>query len=186
MNTHSNPLLDRIRKRLFWDKRISMIDVKVDCLSSSGAIVISGIVDSVNKKEAALELVRNTDGVQSVLDNLAIESGMHRSDETLCSLIEAELQEVPWQRGEVVHVTVFGGVVKLTGTVYRKASKAMASGFCWELSGVRDCLNHILLADTPPVAEAQLRQLGLDLPEPARKRMQSDVLEFEDIPRQAM
>lgn len=150
-------LLERIGKRLYWDKRISMSDVKVGSGPTPGSVIISGVVDSIFKKDAAFELVENTDGVHFVEDLLSLQPGLHRSDDAIRSIIEAEMKEVKWQHGEMVHVVVFGGVVKLTGTVHSKGTKAMAAGFCWELSGVRDCLNHILLADEPSLAEAQLK-----------------------------
>jgi osmotically-inducible protein OsmY len=163
MLQHKDEVLERIRQRLYWDKRISMIDVHVEEGVAPGSVVVFGAVDSTFKQEAALELVRNTEGVLAVEDRLAVHFGLHRSDDTLKAIIESELREVPWQKGEAVHVVVFGGVVKLTGTVYRKRTKAMAAGFCWELSGVRDCLNHILLSDAPPVAEAQAEVILRDI-----------------------
>lgn len=156
MSLDQTELLERIGKRLYWDKRTSMADVKVDIGPSVGSVIISGVVDSIFKKDAALELVENTDGVHFVEDQLSFQPGLHRSDEAIREIIEAEMKGVSWKKGEMVHVVVFGGVVKLTGTVHSRGSKAMAAGFCWELSGVRDCLNHILLVDEPSLAEAQL------------------------------
>ena len=186
MSFDQTELLERIWKRLYWDKRVSMVDVKVDCGHSPGSVIVSGVVDSMFKQEAALELVRNTDGVHTVEDMLSVQLGLHRSDETIRAIIEMELKDVPWQRGEVVHVVVFGGVVKLTGVVYRKRTKAMAAGFCWELSGVRDCLNHIVLSDEPPLIEAQLAQ-ATQYDEPkllAQPLVPSE--QFEDILRRAI
>ncbi len=160
MKNIENVLLETIGKRLYWDKRISLVDVKVEIGAGRGGVIVTGVVDSRFKKEAALELIRGTEGVHLLEDRLTVQLGLHRSDRTLLSIIEAELTAVPWQAGENVHVSVFAGVVKLTGTVFRKRTKAMAAGFCWELSGVRDCLNHIVLADHPPLVEAQLAHLN--------------------------
>ena len=155
-NTYSHSdqeIMNRICQKLYWDKRVSMTDIRVE--ADRGIITIKGVVDSDFKKRAALEVVATTDGVWNVKDEIVVKPNLVRSDDELKATILEEFNGFTLMPDERIVVTVHEGVAKLTGRVHQKRIKALAASFCWELSGVRDCLNQIVLIGSPTGLPAQ-------------------------------
>jgi hyperosmotically inducible protein len=140
-------LLQIICDRIQWDKRISLNDI--DIVIRNGVTVVSGVVDTSFKKNAALEIISSTEGVWSIEDKIVVPIDYYRSDDELKELVLDQIEELIKIGGEYIEVDVKDGVVTLHGEVYRPRLKAMAVGAVWELSGVRDCRNLIEIGEPP-------------------------------------
>lgn len=140
-------VLQRIKDRIKWDKRVSLADLNI--VIRNGVIILNGFVDSTYKKTAAMDIVSSTEGVWSVENRIVVPMDYHRTDEEIKKIMEVQLHDLIKLSGEHIEVEVTDGVVKLEGEVYRPRLKAFSAASAWELSGVRDCLNFIDIV-TPP------------------------------------
>lgn len=146
-NQCDNALLRIIKDRIKWDKRVSAADL--DIVVQGGVVILSGYVDTSYKKNAALEVVSETEGVWSIEDRIVVPSDYFRSDEEILKILLAQIDEIVKIGGEHIEVDVVDGIVKLEGEVFRPRLKAMAVALAWELSGVRDVLNFIEIKYPP-------------------------------------
>lgn len=145
-------LCDRIR----WDKRVSLADL--DIVVRGGVVIVSGFVDTSYKKNAALEVISETEGVWSIEDRIVVPGDYQRSDEEIVKILKDQLDEMIKIGGEHIEVDVVDGIVKLEGEVFRPRLKAMAVASAWELSGVRDVLNFIEIKYPPHRAPLTLEE----------------------------
>lgn len=146
-NNNDQQLLQKLRSRIKWDKRVSLADV--DVVVKSGVVTLNGFVDSSYKRHAVLEIISATEGVWSVDDRLVVPEDYYRTDEELKKLIKDSIGSILKLGGEHIEIDVVDSVVKFEGVVYRPRLKALASGIAWELSGVRDCFNFIEIVSPP-------------------------------------
>jgi len=144
-NKYQRPLLERIKRRIRWDARISNRDIMIK--NTDGVIIAAGTVDSAYRKRALISLIQTTAGVEAVVDQVVISPGCFQSDETLTSRLRKSAEGIQLSSGEWLNVQVNQGAVKLTGQVFRPELKGFASRIAWELSGVRDCVNSIEILD---------------------------------------
>ncbi|MGE5087457.1 MAG: BON domain-containing protein [Bacillota bacterium] len=142
-----NELAAKIMERLKWDKRVSPADF--DVVVRGSAVIISGFVDTSFKRQAALELVSDIEGVWSIEDRIVVPAEYYRTDDELKKILNRELDEMIKIGGEHIELDVIDGVVKLQGEVFRPRLKALAVGLAWELSGVRDVVNDIQIIEPP-------------------------------------
>ncbi|WP_347358712.1 BON domain-containing protein [Bdellovibrio sp.] len=153
MNTHllknqiDSELGRKICDRIKWDKRVSAADL--DVVVRGNLVIVSGFVDTSYKKNAALEVISDTEGVWAVEDRIVVPTDYYRSDEEILRILEAQMTEMIKIGGEHVEVEVVDGIVKLHGEVFRPRLKALAVAAAWELSGVQDVLNFIEIRDPP-------------------------------------
>ena len=68
-------VLHRIARRIEWDKRFTGATIRFES-RAGGTIVLTGSVPSPQVKLQAVELVQNTVGVTTVVDELAIVAGV--------------------------------------------------------------------------------------------------------------
>ena len=149
-NTHlDSELGQRICDRIKWDKRVSLADLSIVVRGS--VVIVSGFVDTCYKKNAALEVISETDGVWTVEDRIVVPVDYYRDDEEISKILVGQISEMVKIGGEHIEVTVVDGVVKLEGEVFRPRLKAMAVASAWELSGVQDVINLIQIKHPPRV-----------------------------------
>ncbi|WP_415064327.1 BON domain-containing protein [Bdellovibrio sp.] len=146
-NQVDNELARKIRDRIKWDKRVSEADLEV--VVRGGVVIVSGFVDTSYKKNAALNVISDTEGVWAIEDRIVVPADYFRTDEEITEILKSQLEEMIKIGDEHIEVDVVDGVVKLEGEVYRPRLKAMAVASAWELSGVRDVLNFIEIKDPP-------------------------------------
>lgn len=146
-NQLDTELATKIRDRIKWDKRVSIADL--DVVVRGSVVIVNGYVDTSCKKNAALDVISNTEGVWSIEDRIVVPADYYRSDEEIAKILGPELAEMVKIGGEHIEVAVTDGVVKFEGEVYRPRLKAMAVSSAWELSGVRDVFNFIEIIDPP-------------------------------------
>lgn len=158
-NQPDSSLLRVIRDRIKWDKRVSVADL--DVVVRGGVVIVSGFVDTSYKKNAALEVISETDGVWNIEDRIIVPGDYFRSDEEILKILKSQLDEIIKIGGEHIEVEVADGIVKLEGEVFRPRLKAMAVASAWELSGVRDVLNFIEIKYPPRRAPLQDDYAGI-------------------------
>lgn len=147
MDAHLKDLRKEIISKIKWDKRINPADF--DIVVKNHTVSISGYVDNFLKKEAVLDILHHTPGVNRVYDKVVVLYDYYRTDIELRKIIEKQINELMLTHGEYIDVEVVDGVVKLEGEVYRPRIKGLADSICWELSGVHDCYNFIEVVDRP-------------------------------------
>lgn len=148
MKNQSDGELARVlRERIKWDKRVSPADLNIAV--RGGGVIVSGFVDTSYKKNAALEVISETEGVWNIEDRIVVPGDYFRSDEEILKILKDQLDEIIKIGGEHIEVNVAEGIVKLEGEVFRPRLKAMAVASAWELSGVRDVLNFIEIKYPP-------------------------------------
>lgn len=147
INQRDCDLLSKISDRIKWDKRVSLADL--DLIVHGSSVTVSGSVDTSYKKNAALEVISNTEGVWSLEDRIVVPGDFFRTDDEITKILKVELEEIVKIGGEHLEVSVSDGVVKLEGEVYRPRLKAVAVAAAWELSGVRDVVNNIEIREPP-------------------------------------
>ncbi|QDK39280.1 BON domain-containing protein [Bdellovibrio sp. NC01] len=146
-NQIDNELSRKIRDRLKWDKRVSVADIEVFVRGCN--VIVTGFVDTAYKKNAALEVVSDTEGVWSIEDRIVVPADYFRSDEEIRNILNNQVAEMIKLGGEHIEIDVIDSVVTLRGEVFRPRLKAMAVASAWELSGVRDVLNLIQILEPP-------------------------------------
>lgn len=146
-NQIDNELGDKIRDRLKWDKRVSQADIEI--IVKGCNVIVIGYVDTAFKKNAALEVVSDTEGVWSIEDRVVVPADYFRSDEDIFNILRDQVSEMIKIGGEHIEVDVLDSVVILRGEVFRPRLKALAVASAWELSGVRDVLNLIQIKEPP-------------------------------------
>ena len=146
-NQIDNELANKIRDRLKWDKRVSQADIEI--IVKGCNVIVVGYVDTAFRKNAALEVVSDTEGVWSIEDRIVVPADYFRSDEEIFNILHDQASEMIKIGGEHIEVGVLDSVVILRGEVFRPRLKAMAVASAWELSGVKDVLNLIEIKDPP-------------------------------------
>ena len=146
-NQIDSELANKIRDRLKWDKRVSQADIEV--IVQGCNVIVIGLVDTAFRKNAALEVVSDTEGVWSIEDRIVVPADFYRSDEEIFSILRDQVAEIMKFGGEHIEVEVFDSIVTLRGEVFRPRLKALAVASAWELSGVRDVLNLIEIKEPP-------------------------------------
>ncbi|AFY03197.1 BON domain-containing protein [Bdellovibrio bacteriovorus] len=146
-NQSDGELGRKIRDRIKWDKRVSLADL--DIVIRDGVIVVSGFVDTCYKKNAALEVISETEGVWTIEDRIVVPADYYRSDEEIQNILQAQIEDMIKIGGEHIEVVVKDAVVRLEGEVFRPRLKATAVGAAWELSGVHDVVNAIEIKEPP-------------------------------------
>lgn len=160
MKNQSDSELSRIvQDRIKWDKRVSVADLNIAV--RGGVVIVSGFVDTSYKKNAALEVISETEGVWNIDDRIVVPGDYFRSDEEILKILKDQLDEIIKIGGEHIEVDVANGIVKLEGEVFRPRLKAQAVALAWELSGVRDVLNFIEIKYPPRRAPLYNEEGGL-------------------------
>lgn len=145
--SHNSDLCRVIHERVKWDKRVSLADL--DIVIQGDRVIVSGYVDTSYKKNAALEVIADTEGVWSIEDRIVVPADYYRTDEEIHQILSGQMDDIIKVGGEHIEIEVIDGVVKLEGEVFRPRLKAMAVACAWELSGVKDVLNYIEIVDPP-------------------------------------
>jgi osmotically-inducible protein OsmY len=146
-NTFDSSLIKTIRDRIKGDIRVNNLDIEITV--QNGSVILAGDFDKFYRREAAIEIIRSTEGVTELIDESAVITEYFRSDGDLKTLIEKQIQSLPLSSGEWINVSVNDGIVKLDGIVFKPQLKAFAASDSWGLSGIQDCINLIEVRRSP-------------------------------------
>jgi hyperosmotically inducible protein len=130
---------------LFADERVKGTQVSVDTMKG-GVVHLRGKVDSAEAKQAAGEVAKGIEGVQSVKNDLQVVAPGSRKmvdakDGDIDKAVKARLSKDAQVKG--VDVRTDAGVVTLTGEVPSIVASAKASEMARGVSGVKSVKNEL-------------------------------------------
>ena len=129
---------------------------KIDVDTKDGVVTLAGTVDTAEAKSRAVEVARNTKGVVSVTDQLAVAappvapppvatSGVSEdlTDPAITAAVKTKLLADPFSPGIKIDVDTSMSVVKLTGSVRTSDEKARAEQIAKDTKGVSSVVNDL-------------------------------------------
>lgn len=129
------------------------INLQVD----QGKVLLKGHVASQDQQELALDVARQAEGVQSVVDELEVKQLAPPDDRELATAVARQLSELKAD-GQMkdfrIGVDVIDGSVNLTGTVASSAQKDLALDVARNTVGVRGVIDQLSVRSLPTVASA--------------------------------
>lgn len=154
-----------IQEALKRDARVDPTGIDVHVVN--GVVYLRGTVPSYQTKHAAAENAGRVAGVTDVVDELRLLPAFPRTDEQVKADVSGALARDKRVDESRIDVDVLGGAVRLTGTVAAYADKLYSGGDAWEVSGVVDVANDIVVEPTairpdPELTEALLGALTRD------------------------
>jgi hyperosmotically inducible protein len=154
----------KIQARYFVDDEIKARNINVD--TQNGRVTLKGTVGSEAERRQAVAIARNTDGVESVVDELRIQPAETRgttgsdsasatrqptdgtSDAWTTTKIQAKYFLDASVKGHEINVTTRNGIVTLAGTVGTETQKTEAERIARETEGVTRVVNQLAVQPT--------------------------------------
>lgn len=136
----------RVKSALVADPVTKARQIEVETFR--GTVQLSGFVDSSDAKTRAGTIARNTSGVQSVKNNLEVQSqgttvGTKLDDTVITTKVKTALIANPVTKARQINVDTHDGVVQLSGFVDSAAEKAEAGRVASQVGGVADVHNEL-------------------------------------------
>jgi len=125
-----------VKTRLIEESDIPARKIDVDVLE--GEVILTGVVDTREQKQKAVEIAGRVEGVRSVIDNLQVgikTIGDSFNDKVLVTRINKDLFLEPEIRSFNIDVDADRGVVTLTGIVDAPANKLRVLSIARETPG---------------------------------------------------
>lgn len=144
---------DSVLQQLAWDPAVDASGIGVT--ARSGAVTLTGSIDTYAGKLAAERAAKRVYGVRAVANDLDVKLAAGRSDADIAADAAAMLRlhhEVP----DSVQAAVHHGHVTLTGTVDWHYQRMQAEKAVRHIRGVRHVVDHI--AVVPRAAGKELRR----------------------------
>lgn len=135
-----------IRDAAAYDPRVASFELDVN--SVGGVVTLSGTVDNVRAKRAAVDLARHTTGVLNVHDRMRVEPSKTLADELLEDRIVSGLARNPFVESHEVAVDVADGIATLTGTVDSYLERAEAVEVAIGFEGIKGVIDKTSVKDT--------------------------------------
>ena len=151
----------RVKTRLLWNRNTNGLDIEVE--TDHGVVTLKGKVASGAHRDLAVQLAKNTTGVQRVRDELAVAPapGQPKADDPLATMTEAAGDA--WITAKVKSVLLFSKeaedadiavstkrrVVTLRGSVPSAAQQRAIEHLVGEIVGVKGVHSELAVVDTP-------------------------------------
>lgn len=135
---------------LFADSRVKGSEINV--VTTEGAVIIRGKVDSDASKQAAEAIAKGIDGVKTVQNDLQVVAPSKREaiddkDEAITKRVNEQIAKDPSLTKAGIHTQTNGGVVSLSGEVQDLMSSAQASSIAWQVPGVKSVKNDLTVKE---------------------------------------
>ena len=130
-----------IHEAFEYDPRVDPDPIRVNV--RYGRVTLSGVVDNLLAKRAAENNARHTAGVMRVINNIKVRPVDRPDDDQLQERVAGRLIAEPRLNRFDIDVSVYGGVVHLSGHVNTAWEKQRAERLAEEVSGVVDVINNI-------------------------------------------
>ncbi|TWC17242.1 MULTISPECIES: BON domain-containing protein [unclassified Pseudomonas] len=140
--TADDTIASRALKIINWSSDVPEGDIKV--VVQHGWVTLEGQVDWQYQKETAERAVRKLSGVLGIDNQLALRPRVDAGN--IQRSIEAALKRNAEVEAEGIHVKVQGDVVILEGRVHLWRQRQVAERAAWSVPGVKEVIDHILLA----------------------------------------
>jgi hyperosmotically inducible periplasmic protein len=149
-------LTAKVQAKYFLDDDIKALDIDVS--TQDRVVTLSGTVDSELERRQAVAMARNTDGVQSVRDQLRLDRGAASSeargttgtevvagveDAWVTTKIQSRYFLDPDVKGHKIDVDTRNGVVTLAGSVASESRKDLAEQIARETDGATRVVNRL-------------------------------------------
>ena len=119
---------------------------KIDVDTVEGAVILTGVVETEEEAQKAVEVAQGVPGVKEVKNNLQVGSrswGQAFDDKVIGSKVKAKLIKEPGIRSLNIDVDVNKGVVTLTGMVGYQHQKDRVMEIARTTSGVIEVVDNI-------------------------------------------
>jgi len=140
----------KVKSKLAADSEVKASDITVT--AKDHVVTLRGNIDSATAKDRALQLARETSGVTSVVDEIAVRTsentgdapdsgrsiGEKVDDAGITMAVKSKLLDDPDVKGSKIDVDTREGIVYLTGTVRSETEKTKAVQLAKDTKGVRD------------------------------------------------
>jgi len=149
--TTADPVITaKIKARMLADGTVRSCPIAVE--TKSVVVTLTGNIDSLEAKQRALELAKETGGVVEVVDMIEVRTasgrgdapdpdrslGEHLDDAAITIRVKTRLLNDPMMSGMKIDVDTREGVVFLTGSVLDENEKEKAVELARTTKGVRD------------------------------------------------
>lgn len=148
---------EAIRRALALDARVPGEGVDVDV--RDGEVMLSGAVDLLEAKWAAVENARAINGVRAVVDRLVVRSAPPLPEPVVQRRLDAAITRDPYVDGGGVVGRVEGGVARLEGRVESLAARRRAHVVTAAVAGI-DTIDDRLQGPAPALADAVRQRLA--------------------------
>lgn len=142
-----------VRSRLLWSRDADGVNTEVE--TRNGQVTLSGTAESAEAKERAAELARTAWGVNSVVNNIAVEpdtetasgdadadaesdAGGAISDAWITTKVRSSFLTSRWISGTDISIETNEGVVELSGELDSESERELAIEVAENIRGVRD------------------------------------------------
>ena len=146
----SESLEATVKAKLAADSDVKASEISVT--AKDHVVTLKGNIDSMTAKEKALRLARETSGVTSVIDEIAVRTsettgdapdngrsvGEKIDDAGITMAVKSKLLDDPDVKGLKIDVDTREGIVYLTGTVRSETERTKAVQLAKDTKGVRD------------------------------------------------
>lgn len=140
--TADDTIASRALKIINWSSDVPDGDIKI--IVQDGWVTLEGEVDWQYQKETVERAVRKLSGVVGIHNDLTLRPRVDAGNIQRC--IEEALKRNAEVDAEGIHVKVQGDVVKLEGRVHLWRQRQIAERAAWSVPGVKEVIDHILLA----------------------------------------
>ncbi len=130
-----------VRRVLKYDPRVDESNIEID--ADSGLVALSGIVKSLEAKNAAGEDALNTFGVWGIRDYLNVRPDDVPENDVLEARVEEAILWDPYLEDHEIDISVENGLVKLHGNVDNSYEYKRAGEIVSRLNGVVDVKNKL-------------------------------------------
>ena len=145
---------DAVMRQLEWDPEIDASEIGVT--SRSGAVTLTGYIDTYSGKLAAERCAKRVRGVRAVANELAVRLRLERTDPEIAHDAAFALNLRP-SVPRTVTATVHHGHVTLTGTVDWMFQKVQAEKLVQHIAGVVGVFNYIVVIPQSGVRDIRKR-----------------------------
>jgi osmotically-inducible protein OsmY len=137
-----------VRRALEWDRRVQPSDIAAAVLR--GTVTLTGTVDSLFQRWAAVDVAASVRGVRGVTDDIEVRLpvGHERNDVDLGLAVARALALDPALAERAVTAIVSSGQVTLEGDVEDPRERHTAERIASQVFGVREVVNHISLCES--------------------------------------
>lgn len=136
--------------RVALDRYPGLVAQRISVRVHDGVVTLSGVVGSYAERANAETAAWQSTGIVEVVNNLAIEPAMTRTDAEIASEVRIDLAHNMDVTRQKIQVVVQGGVVYLRGTVSSLDQKWQADEVAWWTTGVRDVINELTVEPPAP------------------------------------
>jgi hyperosmotically inducible protein len=140
----------KVKSKLAADDTVKAAQITVT--AKEHVVTLTGNVDSEAAKEKAMQLARETSGVTTVIDEIAVRTsettgeapdtgrsvGEKMDDAGITMAVKTKLLDDPDVKGLKIDVDTRDGIVYLTGTVRTEMERSKAVQLAKDTKGVRD------------------------------------------------